>query len=306
MAHKYRTIASFPSKSKPGKKYLVKQDETGALSCNCPTWVFMQWGRRDCPHVRIVRTECKSVLKNPEPIKIESIKVRVSSYGSNSFILEPIKTLLPKDLILLKQYLELEGKYRKVEIRESKPGEGAYIFITEPVGFRYPGAGRAAVRLNLKLLVDNYNREFTKKNPKNPEPKWVCPNCGAVIWTPMPQAMLKCPVCGKKTKLGETKTNPTRLYEKFHGTSPRRLRKVSFRNPKPGEKVVKVGRLVELVYHPEPPSKRSGSQYIHSFGDYGFKFKNVQPVLAVSNDGKQLYIINDKASPKFGEKGIVG
>lgn len=53
----YRTVKAFPSKTTPGKVYTVKQDEFGALSCSCPTWVFKKWGVRDCAHVRIARTE---------------------------------------------------------------------------------------------------------------------------------------------------------------------------------------------------------------------------------------------------------
>jgi hypothetical protein len=104
----------------------------------------------------------------------------------------------------------------------------------------------------------------------------------------------------KKTK------NPTNLYSRFHGTPPLRTRPVSYKQPSAGERLVKIGRIVEIVYHPEPPSQHSKSLYSHKFGDYGDRMGKNKPILAVSQDGKQLYIINDAANPIFGERGIVG
>ena len=56
----YRTIATFDSKSKPGKVYTVKVDEAGNLSCDCPKWIFSKGGIRDCYHVRVVKSEMKN------------------------------------------------------------------------------------------------------------------------------------------------------------------------------------------------------------------------------------------------------
>lgn len=96
------------------------------------------------------------------------------------------------------------------------------------------------------------------------------------------------------------------LYQQFHGRPPTRIRIAYYKSPKSKEKVIKIGRLAELVYNPEPPSQYAGKYYKHQFGDYGYKFGKQQPILAVSRDGKQLYIINDRAKPKFGKRGIVG
>ena len=95
--------------------------------------------------------------------------------------------------------------------------------------------------------------------------------------------------------------NPS-LYESFHGNPPANIRKVHIKDPK---RLVKIGRLKSLVYEPEAPSKRKGTHYEHAFGDYGYKFKKGQePILAVSEDGKQLFVVEGKYI--FGERGIVG
>ena len=50
----YRLLATFESRSRLGKVYEVKQDETGNLSCNCPAWIYKANGRRTCWHVEKV------------------------------------------------------------------------------------------------------------------------------------------------------------------------------------------------------------------------------------------------------------
>ena len=62
----YRTVAEFPSKSKPGKYYTVKIDDLGQLSCNCPAWVFKKGGARTCPHVLEVRESMSNPNLRPE------------------------------------------------------------------------------------------------------------------------------------------------------------------------------------------------------------------------------------------------
>lgn len=55
MANKeYRLVATFPSRSKPGKTYDVKEDEAGNLSCDCPAWIYKANGTRTCRHVEEV------------------------------------------------------------------------------------------------------------------------------------------------------------------------------------------------------------------------------------------------------------
>lgn len=99
--------------------------------------------------------------------------------------------------------------------------------------------------------------------------------------------------------------NPIGRYQAFHGANPKGLRRVHFQEPKPGEQLIKIGVLEELVYSPEFPSKRRGSHFSHKFPDKGEgKWGKVKPILASSQDGKQLYILSGEYV--FGERGIVG
>jgi len=50
----YILVATFESKSRPGKMYEVKRDGQGNLSCNCPAWIYKANGRRTCWHVEDV------------------------------------------------------------------------------------------------------------------------------------------------------------------------------------------------------------------------------------------------------------
>ena len=541
----YRTITTFPSKSKPGKRYTVKQDETGTLSCSCPVWIFKQWGRRDCPHVRIVRTEMKELLnptlaipiklgnkklkhiykaedelvkagvhfdtgtrlvspqerhweldwslrgakmKNPKNAKGLPLMIALPFIPPNPLVSKHMEDVTPKqverlvDLVwkaferyesykgdprdekgtkLYRDYQrrreEVEG-YRslypdiipllpnprrvfkpRVQKLLSQVGKTAYdipqpcpickksVLVSEWYEhlvkghglthieaihyLQHPGLNPRRKRNFLPLLLfsnvmpetgvsrgwkslkghadkpkathvaESLEKKYpgveTRITPLYPEsPFWqifwrpkfqmvgnprksipryclycgmekeecakvrkqiherCCPKCThwsdkesemwrniykmvgsnpkgrkvKVCWhckRPVRETVGKSGLCRKCIGLAKLK-NPADLYAAFHGVSPKGVRKVNFRNPKLGERVIKIGRLKELVYHPEPPSLRSKSEFIHSFGDFGDKFMNVQPVLAVSKDGKQLYIINDRASPKFGGRGIVG
>lgn len=58
----YTVVEQFPSSTDAGKLYVVKKDETGALSCNCPVWVFKKTGARTCSHVEEVQG--RAVQKN--------------------------------------------------------------------------------------------------------------------------------------------------------------------------------------------------------------------------------------------------
>jgi len=105
-------------------------------------------------------------------------------------------------------------------------------------------------------------------------------------------------------KGGKRQRNPKGLYQAFHGSPPSNVKKVKVPNVK---RAIKIGRLSALQYDPEPPSNLTGKRYLHDFGDYGYKFsgKN-KPILAVSQDGKQLLILRDKSDFVFNERGIVG
>ena len=98
--------------------------------------------------------------------------------------------------------------------------------------------------------------------------------------------------------------NPNGLFQSFHGVPPKGTRSVNVREPK---RLIKLGRLTRINYAPESPSTLTGTEYTHRFGDRGYTFdgKN-KPVLAVSQDGRQLVIVNDKSTYKFNSRGIIG
>lgn len=78
----YRTITTFASKSKPGKVYTVKMDESSNLSCDCPRWLYHR--DRDCYHVRVVRSEMKeNPIKKPpvSEVIIVGTKPHLLVYG---------------------------------------------------------------------------------------------------------------------------------------------------------------------------------------------------------------------------------
>jgi len=96
------------------------------------------------------------------------------------------------------------------------------------------------------------------------------------------------------------------LYERFHGNPPANLKRVVVATPKEGEKLVAVGRIIEIVYEPFGSSKRKGIHFVHTMGDLGGgRFNREKPILAVSQDGKSFYIIKDRALTHFTERGII-
>jgi hypothetical protein len=51
----YKEIARFPSSSSAGKFYVVKEDQDGNLSCDCPAWRFKKPNQqRSCKHTEAV------------------------------------------------------------------------------------------------------------------------------------------------------------------------------------------------------------------------------------------------------------
>ena len=91
------------------------------------------------------------------------------------------------------------------------------------------------------------------------------------------------------------------LYRSFHGANPK-SRKVKV--PTPGGSLLKIGRLTELNYRPEAPSRRAGQEYFHRLGDTGSMILPEKPILAT--DGKNLYIIPEESRTRFTERGIIG
>ena len=99
--------------------------------------------------------------------------------------------------------------------------------------------------------------------------------------------------------------NPEGLYQQFHGNPPK-ARRVKARVPNKGEKLIAIGKLVSVEYQPYGSSKRQRVHYTHNFGDTGDEMLPDKPILATGANGKGLYIIEDKASPFFSNRGIIG
>lgn len=55
MAKEYFFMYTVPSHTNPDKKYTVKMDERGFLSCNCPSWIFNHRKDRTCKHIDDIR-----------------------------------------------------------------------------------------------------------------------------------------------------------------------------------------------------------------------------------------------------------
>ncbi|MFA5380080.1 MAG: hypothetical protein WC455_30240, partial [Dehalococcoidia bacterium] len=104
----------------------------------------------------------------------------------------------------------------------------------------------------------------------------------------------------------ESSSSPSSLYQSFHGNPSKGTRRVRINIPEPGDKLVKIGRLTELRYRPENPSQHVGTEFFHRLGDTGTMVLKNKPILATGPNGKGLFIINDKASPTFTKKGIIG
>ena len=133
-------------------------------------------------------------------------------------------------------------------------------------------------------------------NPKGVRPR--CPKCGKSMRL---EKYWLCPYCGSTM-------NPISLYESFHGSPPLRQRKISYEPPPKGKPLVKVGRISQINYIPEFPSKKSGTEFYHLSGDTGEKTLKSNLILATDQDGKNLYLLKDKKSkhPFFSSRGLIG
>ena len=102
--------------------------------------------------------------------------------------------------------------------------------------------------------------------------------------------------------------NPVSLYEGFHGSPPLRQRKISYEPPPKDKPLLKVGRISQINYIPEFPSKKSGQEFYHISGDTGEKTLKSNLILATDSKGKNLYLLKDKESklPFFSKRGIIG
>ena len=58
----YTVVRNFESHSRPGHFYTVKRHhQTGALSCDCPGWIYSKSDPRTCPHVRAILGQPRNV-----------------------------------------------------------------------------------------------------------------------------------------------------------------------------------------------------------------------------------------------------
>ena len=83
-----------------------------------------------------------------------------------------------------------------------------------------------------------------------------------------------------------------RRFQAFHERQPRagEIRAIRMRDV---ETVLTVGELVGVIYQ----AAGDGKQYIHRFR------KDARPVLTVSSDGKQIYVLT--GAYRFTERGFV-
>ena len=107
--------------------------------------------------------------------------------------------------------------------------------------------------------------------------------------------------------MGPEEINPVgnSLYESFHGTKPN-LRKIKYTPPKSGEKLLAIGRVLEVTYAPYGSSTRKGIAYRHRYGDTGQTIIPGRPLLAVSQNGKRFYLIPSGSKAHFTSRGITG
>lgn len=98
--------------------------------------------------------------------------------------------------------------------------------------------------------------------------------------------------------------NVRELFKNFHGTEPRE-RQVDV--PQPRGPILKIGRLIEVVYQPEAPSQLRGKQFQHTLGDegapFGIRRKKLSDRPILATDGRDLFIIRGKSIHRFDESG---
>ncbi len=145
----YRTIEKFQSKSKPGTYYTVKIDETEALSCNCPRWIFQKGGVRDCSHIRIVKTE--HIGKNPVSL-YQAFHGVPPSRKTKVFYEEPKEELLKV------------GDLSEIRYKPTSPSKHEGVEFYHKSG----DTGQTVLKTNLVLATDKSGRNlYLVKKDKN-------------------------------------------------------------------------------------------------------------------------------------------
>ena len=289
----YRTIAKFPSKSKLSKEYNVKMDESGNLSCNCPIWRFKQWGVRDCPHIRIVKTEY--IERNPEERKIRPL-VRGMTAQDRRFIREAEETEIREWLNKIQSANSLTDRRKVISsmIKRAKD-EGSVRVVGEVI--KRGRLHEEIETMRLRKLLNPTKIPWERLSPRGYR---KCDFCGSIVYTRRYQKQDICKECYAK------KENPLSLYQAFHGSPPTAVRKVRYEPPK--GQLIKIGRLSQINYIPEYPSQRRKVEYYHKSGDIGTTVLKSNAILATNKEGTQLYILKEKGTkyPKFTERGIIG
>jgi hypothetical protein len=76
----YKEIARFPSSSSAGKFYVVKADQEGNLSCDCPAWRFKKPNQeRSCKHTEAAAAgKTQPAMPASEPVEVKPASEVVS------------------------------------------------------------------------------------------------------------------------------------------------------------------------------------------------------------------------------------
>ena len=138
-------------------------------------------------------------------------------------------------------------------------------------------------------------KKYTKKPKPRPPPEWFGSRKNPSLLTITNPKLL-------------TITNPTtrsaiagatRKYRRFHGQAPRRVVRLKKGTTRKDPLIlIGLGRAVEIIYEPRSGHRRR-IQWFHEFGR--------DAVLAVSEDGKRLFIVNAKGRVLFDfSRGITG
>jgi len=209
------------------------------------------------------------------------------------------------------------------------PNRGTHPTLTPNILPDIASSAVAGVGLGIGFkTVDWAAGKFGGKNPKFKVPhiyETTCKRCGKTIyssrWAMRHHLGRICSACTTPEEKQEildyqsgiimkgTKKNPkSTLFRNFHGTDPVKTSKVLFEPPKSGEPILKIGRLSQINYVPESPSRKAGHEFYHKSGDLGHKTIKSNAILATNQQGTQLFIVREKDSkyPLFTERGIIG
>ena len=294
----YRTVATFPSKTTPGKVYTVKVDERGGLSCNCPRWIFARDGMRTCPHIQ--------ALKNPKPTKVFAGR-EYKLYGT---------TVSTTTARRQKAWLEMRGYHVIDEIEKGvhklwviSPGK----WVTNPMSLYQSFHGNPPQNPKKDYRKDRLIEQIipfaTRRHKLRPLPSWrhYLLSRDDLQKFSIPQLRWELSELNMEIFQLEPNMRNPNLYKSFHGNPPQNVRAVNLPVPKKGEHLIAIGKAVSIVYTPYSSSKLSGKHFEHKFGDTGERMLPERPILATDKRGKALYLIPEsRRYPRMTRRGIVG